>query len=1294
MADTNDDVVAIRAVRDALGKKLDAAIAARTSVEVSTDVVLDLSGVAATTNSSGFPSLTVRICRRGGAWLPGKADAKTCIPPVVVEKVGEPLLPKIPEPDTYNTAVHHDVDPSGLILSDRALAGILKVTMNAGALPKYPVLRPLDGKPRKVSVEIGGTVTDGAVVGKCAVSGELGEYSVVVTGRVARLDEKSSLSAMMSCDSPTGVASQVTMLYHQIRALDLALRYPHVSLSNALEIANLPYPNWNAGDRDGPAVYTKDVRRAVARLDGGKDETADVTVDGIAIDDPWFGTSEKTPLPLDGSVLPMVSVTASTNAAARWQYIPHWQVVGGFPGAEDWTLETPRLPEMIHSPGASYLLPCEWPAKVLKVPEDGHVRWEKVTCPSEDVLLPIAVPKAPTKTPYRWFAETSVIAAEDCTLYATATAEDLGKLWINGRLAWVQRNMQNLDSPRIFRVKLARGTNTLSVSSQRAVCAGLYSAGSTFAFALCTSGRPRTPQEIAAAPVTVAKPSAAFGYRGDNSGRFPEATPCLAWDVEKNINIVWRTELPDYSCANPVIAGDRVFVNCEPHTLYCLDKKTGKVLWVRDSHIFDLLPEGERAVAKQAWDDSARAGAGDSKEAEELKELRTQEAETNSAIEDLRTKDPESSNIAVLEAKLKEIQGQLRAVEEKRHKDRKWRRELGVRDPGSYNCYGWTMATPVTDGTNVWVRYGTGVAACYAMDGTRKWLIRTYISGSVAQITSPVLSGNALIVQGALSRGPKDAPRVSTVAGTWSSLYDRWLIAVNRDTGAILWERPITQSGYGSCGGMFAFSLTAGGVSRDVLVCSRGDVIDPVNGRQLMRPLLNNCHESAPFLIGNKVHMRHFPLFEFRLDEAGCVSARPVPPREIHAGTGNRAGLVSHNGLLYETEGYVPVVKVKKSAKWRGFPPVPWHKLNVVEASTGLLVTNILPVFRAAGHEYTPPSSAGDYIFAAETGGGLGWSILMDDVADVAVVKPGREPYEVVTSAMDAPMTGSLVFEKDRMYARTYKSAMCIGVVGESGKTYVSERKAETLFGTIEDRPEEFPKRVIAPRPGFAPPPGLAVESCDAMTAPREWFFAGPFPRNRGEPLDAMGGVSNAMPTVGASIAFGGTNIAFAVLGKENYKHDSGLKYAYLDTPVYSASAEIDLMRPIGEKQDSITYYYAVISNDVERLIRPDIGGGSGIAAWLSGQPISPKEGFLLAPGCHPLLMRAEIARVPPIGRVMATVRFVTLKDPRVEIVKWRADIKSKLPRLEEVIRELPGTEQSRKALSLIEWAGCKTAAK
>jgi hypothetical protein len=81
-----------------------------------------------------------------------------------------------------------------------------------------------------------------------------------------------------------------------------------------------------------------------------------------------------------------------------------------------------------------------------------------------------------------------------------------------------------------------------------------------------------------------------IGWHADGNGAYPGATPVTAWDGTTGANIVWKTPLPDISWAQPVVVGDKVFVLCDWHRLFCLSAIDGTVLWERDGSVAELLP--------------------------------------------------------------------------------------------------------------------------------------------------------------------------------------------------------------------------------------------------------------------------------------------------------------------------------------------------------------------------------------------------------------------------------------------------------------------------------------------------------------------------------------------------------------------------------------------------------------------------------------------------------------------------------------------------------------------------------
>lgn len=113
------------------------------------------------------------------------------------------------------------------------------------------------------------------------------------------------------------------------------------------------------------------------------------------------------------------------------------------------------------------------------------------------------------------------------------------------------------------------------------------------------------------APARRSPPAPWPSFRGPNaSGNGDGQGAPTEWDVESGRNVKWKTPIPGFSTASPIVWGNRVFVvtaisskgdttfrtglygdvkpvdDLSEHTwkIYCLDKSTGKILWEQTAH--------------------------------------------------------------------------------------------------------------------------------------------------------------------------------------------------------------------------------------------------------------------------------------------------------------------------------------------------------------------------------------------------------------------------------------------------------------------------------------------------------------------------------------------------------------------------------------------------------------------------------------------------------------------------------------------------------------------------------------
>ena len=152
-----------------------------------------------------------------------------------------------------------------------------------------------------------------------------------------------------------------------------------------------------------------------------------------------------------------------------------------------------------------------------------------------------------------------------------------------------------------------------------------------------------TPSEAPASAVKPADPSTPParsaprpwpGFRGANaSGNGDGQGAITRWSAESGTNVLWKTEIPGFTTASPIVWGNKVFAataisstgdktfrtglygdvkpvdDLSEHTwkIYCVDKSTGKVLWDRVAHVG--IPQVKRHT-KSAQSNSTPATDG------------------------------------------------------------------------------------------------------------------------------------------------------------------------------------------------------------------------------------------------------------------------------------------------------------------------------------------------------------------------------------------------------------------------------------------------------------------------------------------------------------------------------------------------------------------------------------------------------------------------------------------------------------------------------------------------------------
>ena len=434
------------------------------------------------------------------------------------------------------------------------------------------------------------------------------------------------------------------------------------------------------------------------------------------------------------------------------------------------------------------------------------------------------------------------------------------------------------------------------------------------------------------------------GWRGDGTGKYPDAKPVTRWSAEKNV--VWKTPMPSRSNSSPIVVSGRVFVCSEPFTLVCVRASDGKILWQRANPSIKTLPEVERApmLAKLKGIDAET----------KVKRWHELEQKTRTLRQKVRSKPDDKK----LKAEYDKLNGEFDAAA----------KEVAPYERffphGTHKVNGYSTPTPVSDGKHVWVTFGNGVAACYDLDGNRRWIVFVKtVMHEQGFSASPILVDGKLIVSHELA-------------------------ALDAATGKTIWRR-----GYWPAWGT-PTPARIGGV--DVFAGAWGGIYRVSDGERLARGL-STVTFCSPVLEGNRLYYVEAGGRGLKLPDEAAPGMKP----ETLFTFGIRkdryyASPVVHDGLVYAV--------TRK------------NRLSVIDAADGTVVheRRLTELGRGEHNIYSSITFAGGYLFITNVRG------------KTLVLRPGRNPEIVAENDLE-PVHSCLVFGGSRMYVRGFKHLWCIG---------------------------------------------------------------------------------------------------------------------------------------------------------------------------------------------------------------------------------------------------------------------------
>ncbi len=201
-------------------------------------------------------------------------------------------------------------------------------------------------------------------------------------------------------------------------------------------------------------------------------------------------------------------------------------------------------------------------------------------------------------------------------------------------------------------------------------------------------------------------------------------------DTFESKNILWSTRTLDNGpgVGSPILVSGKLFIPNEAGVLTCIDAKDGKVLWAKSSSYADAATAEERT-----------------KNAEVFTEVDALMAKVNESLKAYC----EAPEKFAVDPKLKaglggygKIQVLLQKMDHEKY-------------PGqSTGEAGESAPTPVTDGQNVYVLFGSGTLACFDLNGNRKWTSVVGLRSSEhGYHASPCLIDGKIVIKGQNTNG-------------------------------------------------------------------------------------------------------------------------------------------------------------------------------------------------------------------------------------------------------------------------------------------------------------------------------------------------------------------------------------------------------------------------------------------------------------------------------------------------------------------------------------------------------------
>lgn len=304
--------------------------------------------------------------------------------------------------------------------------------------------------------------------------------------------------------------------------------------------------------------------------------------------------------------------------------------------------------------------------------------------------------------------------------------------------------------------------------------------------------------------------------------------------------------------------------------------------------------------------------------------------------------------------------------------------ELNVKEQEMPSQVGYAAATPVSDGEHVWAVFGTGVVACYDLEGKREWITFLERDGNeYGRSASPALVGRGDGKEGVLA------------------VPMQYVTGLDPKTGKVLWTNDKAETKYGSVIGAKVGKM-------DVIVTPRGDILRAKDGKIVAAEVAATAY-ATPVVSGDVFYWVGNDATAVRVTLKG---EDEVTTKELWDTTVPEAGDIFSSPVVADGKVY--------AVNGRG-------NLMVFDAKSGAVAASVALKIDPMGRE------GGDPMMYASLGLAGSKLFAMNNKGDTAVLETKPELTALHENSLDGQIMASAAWREGRMFVRSGDVLYCIG---------------------------------------------------------------------------------------------------------------------------------------------------------------------------------------------------------------------------------------------------------------------------